>query len=140
MKTTVALLAFAIFAVPVAASSQQFPDLAMQLDRADRGQFGTGRSALPRVQVNYQLQVPTDRNGSVDDQKASIATVHDALYDLIAHECEHLQTAFKADCRIASMSIGNIGQTFNNTSTATASASATFDLFTAAARQSPPKP
>ena len=137
MNRLIAALFAIVLAVPAAAQVQKFSDVAQQLDGLDQPR--PSRAPL-RVQVSYQLQVPVDHDASVEDQKTAIASIHDALYDLAGHECDHLQAAFRMECRLASITVGNAGQGYGNANTMSATASAGFDLSPLPPTPPPPKP
>ncbi len=90
----------------------------------------------PRVQVNYQLQLPFNRLDTLEEQKAEVATAHTALYDLVNRECAMLEAAFGSECRLSALNIGNFQQpAFPIATTISATANATFEL----TPSSPPK-
>ena len=91
-----------------------------------RGQPG---ERLPlRVQVQYHIQAPSDRNAALDDQKSTIEAGHAALYDLARRECDALQKSFDGDCRVVALNVGNTGQGFGPGEALQLNATATIEI------------
>lgn len=93
---------------------------------APRSQVGD-RAPL-RVQVTYQVQLPSDRNATLEDQAGAIVTAHAALYDLAKRECDLLVKDFDGDCRVVNLSVSNAMQTFGPSAAMPFNASATIEM------------
>lgn len=88
-----------------------------------------------RVQVSFQVQVPQVREAPVSEQATTISTGHQALYDLVRHECDLLGKSFEGDCRLSSLNINNQSQNYGPSSGISFSATASFEVVP---RPSPP--
>lgn len=123
------LLAFALLTLGSPAFAQTFQDVGEQLNAIDH--VARRAVAVPsiRVQISYLLQWPGNKAETIDEQKAFVASSHEAIYDLAAHECEHLKAVSAGPCRLVSINVTNAAQSNGQgTANAVATANATFDI------------
>lgn len=141
MSALQAILAGSLFlALPSSASAQKFSDVAQQLDAAEAMTRKAALGVPIRVQVSYQLQLPTAaRPVSVEEQALAVGTSHEAIYKLAARECDHLRVVVSGDCRMTSLNVGNANGGYNQQAGfQQVTGNATFELIPRPAELTPP--
>ena len=93
------------------------------------GQRGASADqASLRVQVSFQVQMPQVREAPISEQATTISNGHQALYDLVKHECDLLSTSFEGECRLSSLNLNNQSQNYGPSSAISFSATASFEV------------
>jgi hypothetical protein len=61
------------------------------------------------VTINFQISTPVSAAGSPTDLTKALTQANQSLYDIISHECDAINAAFKGDCKIVQLNVnGNI--------------------------------